>query len=170
MMMLLNYCGKNKYKDEESIGSVLKYIAKEGDTNKAPYTYGVMCSGNYEQAAIDFDRTQELYNKEPATKVRHFAISPKGTYSVDVLKEWMVQLGDLFDAQCLGNEYQIYFGIHTGGRSPHIHFALNPISCENGKGLYFDEDIIANMMTIISDLTNQEVGYKVKYETYPKDC
>lgn len=163
MMMLLNYFGKNKYKDEESVSNVLKYIAKEGDKSKAPYTYGVMCSGNYEQASVDFNRTQELYDKEPATKIRHFAISPNGTCSVDELKEWMIQLGELFDAQCLGNEYQMFFGIHVDKQNPHIHFALNPISYENGKGFYCDDKVIGNMMTMIAEVTNQEVGYKLKY-------
>lgn len=163
MMMLLNYCGKNKYKDEESVSNVLKYIAKEGDASKAPYTYGVMCSGNYEQATVDFDRTQELYAKDPVTKIRHFAISPRGTCSVDELKEWMIQLGELFDAQCLGNEYQIFFGIHTDKQNPHIHFAVNPISYEDGKGFYVNNEIIDNMMARIAEVTNQEVGYMLKY-------
>lgn len=166
MIKLLNYCGKNKYKDEESISDVLKYIAKEGDTSKAPYTYGVMCNGSYEQAAIDFDRTQTLFNKEPATKIRHFAICPKETYSVDVLKQWMLQMGEMFSEQCFGNEYQLYFGVHVGGRSPHIHFALNPVSYDNGKVFYCDEEIISNMMTTIAEMTNQEVSYKLKYEMY----
>ncbi len=74
-----------------------------------------------------------------------------------------IQLGDLFDEECLGNEYQMFFGIHVDKQNPHIHFALNPISYENGKGFYCDDKIIDNMMEMIAEVTNQEVGYKLKY-------
>jgi len=163
MIKLLNICGKNKYKDENSINGLITYIAKEGDVSKAPYTYGVMCSGRYEQAIIDFMRMQSLFCKNPLTKIRHFVISPKLVYPLEYLVNWMVQLGDMFNANCFGNCYQMYFAIHVDKPIPHIHFALNPISCDNGIGFYCDEKMISYMLDAIVGVTGQEVQYKIKY-------
>ena len=167
MIKLLNLYGKDKYKDEKAIEDVIKYMAKEGDKSKAPYTYGVMCSGNYEQAAVDFQRTQELYNKEPSTKIRHFVIRPEAVYPEELLKKWMLQLGDMFNAASMGNEYQMFFAVHVDRKVPHIHFALNPVSYENGAGFYCDDEIMHNMGEIIAEMTNQEVQFMNKKADYP---
>lgn len=164
MIKLLNICGKDKYKDEQTVENVIKYIAKAGDKSKAPYTYGVMCSGKYEDAIIDFHRTLLLFCKNPLTKIRHFVISPDRVYSQEQLVQWMLQLGDMFNENCFGNGYQMYFAIHVDKPIPHIHFALNPISYDNGAGFYYDEKMMDYMLEVMAEMTQQEVQYKVKYK------
>ena len=56
------------------------------------------------------------------------------------------------------------FGIHIDKPIPHIHFALNPISYDNGAGFYCDEKMIGDMLEVIAEITGQEVEYKIKYE------
>lgn len=164
MIKLLNLCGKDKYKDADAIEGVIKYIAKEGDKEKAPYTYGVVCSGMYETAIKDFNRIHSLFCKNPLTKIRHFVIAPANAYSPELLVEWMVQLGDMFDSSCLGNAYQMYFAVHVDRPIPHIHFALNPISYDTGVGFYCDEKMIDHMLEAITEVTEQEVQYAIKYK------
>ena len=164
MIKLLNVCGKNKYKDEQTVESVMKYVAKEGDKEKAPYTYGVMCSGQYENAVVDFNRTCLLFCKNPLTKIRHFIIAPASVYSLEQLIQWSITFGDMFNEYCFKNGYQMYFGIHIDKPIPHIHFALNPISYDNGAGFYCDEKMIGDMLEVIAEITGQEVEYKIKYE------
>lgn len=164
MIKLLNICGKSKYKDEGAIKGIISYVAKGGDKSKAPYTYGVMCSGNYEQAIVDFYRTHLLFCKEPLTKIRHFVISPAGVYTAEQLVQWGLQLGDRLNTECFDNGYQMYFAVHIDKPIPHIHFVLNPVSYDNGAGFYCDEKMICNMLEIIMEMTGQEVQYKIKYK------
>ena len=108
MIKLLNVCGKNKYKDEQTVESVIKYIAKEGDKEKAPYTYGVMCSGQHENAIVDFNRTCLLFCKNPLTKIRHFIIAPASIYSLEQLIQWSITFGDMLEviAEITGQEVE----------------------------------------------------------------
>ena len=138
---------KITYKSLASLKRLIRYIQRPDKTNEN-LMGGIYC--NPQTAYEEFVLTKESYNKCPKLEGEitnnrqaiHFAQSYEGwEVTPEKAKEYAYEF--------LQHEYfkgfQITFAVHTDTNNVHVHYVLNPVNYETGKGWHPGNDMIPEL-------------------------
>lgn len=159
---------RDKYKDQEALNNVIKYIMRgsyEEGEGFISYARGV------NQLSIDsmissMETVKRITNQLNGKQLIHFCISiyPKKFMSVDnkVLNGKLI-LQDVCDYfYNLG--YQIIGAVHKEDFvNVHVHFVVNNINLNTGKRMYDVQTVFCNLLYELEDGYNLNWG-KVNYK------
>ena len=138
------------YKNNPAIRNLLRYVIYEkGYKKKFEYWGARNLPKDVEKAFREIITLQKLLGSNNGRLMHQFVLSlPIEIQDVKVAYILAEALADY-----LGQEYQLFYGVHTDEPNLHIHVAINSVSFKTGrkwhkKGLEFQKwcDQIINMM------------------------
>ena len=119
------------YKEKRDMLNLLSYIAERADivSGFGINTYTV------ESIFCSFEFVKRYWHKaeEGRRQVRHLIVSfDDSEMPLDTINDFAWKIGALY-----GNRYQVFYGIHTDKKYPHVHYVINTVSFVDG--LMFSE-------------------------------
>ena len=117
------------YKNTPAIRHLLRYaIYEKGYEKKFRYWGARNLSKDVEKASREIITMQRLLGKNEGRLMHHFIISfPLEIQDVQVVYVLAEVLADY-----LGQEYQLFYGVHTDEPNLHIHLVMNSVSFKTG--------------------------------------
>ena len=129
---------KEPYGWDEDIRKLCRYIAGESKNKKeiTRYRCGEGVSIEPEKAAQQMISVQRLYKKarrrygkKASRRIYHYVVSfPISMADANCAKLAAKDIAEIFCGQ-----YQVYYGVHEDKKNLHIHYAINAVSCVDGK-------------------------------------
>ena len=147
-----------KYKDSDSVESLINYCTNKDKTNGFIGAYSV--SPYPEQAIFQMNKLQTLYGKNNGTHLRHMVVSFESDDNIP--PNIALEIGYKIAAY-YGCNYQIIFGVHLDTYNTHIHFVMNTVNYNTGlkyDGSHKDLTNFTNYIQEILTPYNINIFYK----------
>lgn len=168
--ILINKAGKNKYCQKDSIGNLIRYIARENGLPKDD----LVCCGAF--GATDFTDIDDTIRQFECVQLLHktndginryidHEIYLFSTEDENNLKKYNISFDSI--ARKMANEFfndgfQVYYGVHnkdTGTDNLHIHFAVNTVNFKTGKKRHENMIETKRNEQKFRDIVNKEIRY-----------
>lgn len=126
-----------KYRDDDAIRAVVAYIFNRDKTYGRIGGWGVSTT-NVATVVREMDLVAALWRKQQGIRIRHWVITFSETELEWLKKRYQGPAADLVEqigwiaSRYYADRHQIVFGVHCDRAMPHLHFAMNTVSYQDG--------------------------------------
>ncbi len=148
---------KKDYDTIDALKNVFEYISDKIKSDGLIGAQNMLVDYSFEQAMA----VNRYFYNNTGKKVIHFILSFAIYDNIDPIDAFY----EGYKACELLSEYQIKFAIHQNKDNLHIHFAMNPISINDGHKFYFDDSNLYKFITGLRKIF-EPYGIKINYIPY----
>lgn len=145
------------YENIDAVDNLICYIAERSEVAGG---WGISMA-SVTAIISEFKAVKRFWNKTGGRQIKHFIISWKAESSLNILQ---MQYMAAYLTAYFHPEYQVFWGVHLDTDTPHIHIAVNTVSCSTGKKLIFEKEDLTNYHIFIDNIVN-----KVRRELHIKN-
>lgn len=126
-----------KYRDDDVIRAVVAYIFNWDKTYGRIGGWGVS-TANVATVVQEMDLVAALWRKHHGIRLRHWVITFSETELERLKKRYQGPVTDIVEqmgwiaSHYYADRHQIVFGVHCDHAMPHLHFAMNTVSYQDG--------------------------------------